>query len=56
MNLNLDITVNSPCFSVGADIIDSSGDAWKYNFQINEEGVDFALKPDKESGTSNSYL
>ena len=43
------MTVNTPCFGVGADIIDSSGDAWRYNFQINEEGTDFKLK-DKAEG------
>lgn len=48
MNLNIDITVNTPCFGVGADIIDSSGDAWRYNFQINEEGTDFQLKDKAE--------
>ena len=49
MNLNIDMTVNTPCFGVGADIIDSSGDAWRYNFQINEEGTDFLLKPEAEA-------
>lgn len=48
MNLNIDMTVNTPCFGVGADIIDSSGDAWRYNFQINEEGTDFQLKDKAE--------
>jgi len=48
MNLNLDITINTPCFNVGADIVDQAGDGWKYNFQIQEEGADFALKEKDE--------
>lgn len=33
MNLNIDLTVNTPCFNVGADISDSSGEV-RYNFQV----------------------
>jgi len=49
LNLNFDITVNSPCFGVGADIMDSSGDTWKYMVQINEEGRDFELPENLEN-------
>ena len=45
LNLNFDITVNTPCFGIGADIRDSSGDQWRYMVQINEEDVDFDLDP-----------
>ena len=41
LNLNFDITVNSRCSGVGADIIDSSGENWRYMVQINEEQADF---------------
>lgn len=43
LNLNFDITINTPCFGIGADIIDSSGDAWRYMIQINEEAAEFQL-------------
>ena len=49
LNLNFDLTVNSPCFAIGADIIDSSGDNWKYNVQINEESADFELPDENEA-------
>lgn len=41
LNLNFDITVNSRCSGIGADIIDSSGDAWRYMVQINEQQTEF---------------
>ena len=67
LNLNFDITVNSPCFGIGAgmssvsaqnygqnvqnflDIIDSSGDAWRYMVQINEETGHFDLSDTEEA-------
>jgi len=45
LNLNFDITVNTPCFGIGADIRDSSGDQYRYMVQIKEEDVDFELEP-----------
>lgn len=47
MHLNMDITFNSPCMMINTDIVDSSGDAWGYNFQIQEDAADFELTADK---------
>merc|ERR1712126_626188 len=41
LNLNFDLTVSASCSAIGADIIDSSGDAWRYMVQVNEEATDF---------------
>merc|ERR1719447_2761575 len=49
LNLNFDITVNSRCSGIGADIIDSSGDAWRYMVQINEETGHFDLSDSEEA-------
>ena len=47
MHLNMDITFNSPCHMISADIVDSSGDAWGYSFQLQEDAADFELTKEK---------
>lgn len=47
MHLNMDITFNSPCHMISAEIVDSSGDAWGYSFQLQEDAADFELTKEK---------
>ena len=49
LNLNFDLTVSASCSAIGADIIDSSGDAWRYMVQVNEEATEFQQSDEQEA-------
>lgn len=53
--LNFDITVATDCKLIGADVVDTTGQAWLFNEEIVEENIPFALSQ-KEASIRDSLL
>ncbi|KAL1124495.1 hypothetical protein AAG570_001121 [Ranatra chinensis] len=49
LNLNLDMTIAMPCFSIGADILDSTSQNLLMFGNLEEEDTWFELSPEQES-------